>query len=75
MKEGPISNLAMDYTVSWNTDLNTPSITFELGMKKIQEEVRKYVVSMRFEKIQSSLKFFQEYRLKEEKLGRKFKIA
>ena len=44
-------------------------------MKKIQEEVRKYVISMRFDKIQASLRLFQEYRQKEEKLGRKFKIV
>ena len=65
----------MDCVVTWNLERNLPGIPFELGMQKLQEEVRKYVISMRFERIQRSLKFFQEYQQKEEKMGRKFKIA
>lgn len=43
-------------------------------MKKIQEEVKKYVTSLRFEKIQNSLKLYQDYKKKEERQGRKFKL-
>lgn len=43
-------------------------------MAKIQEEVKKYVTSLRFEKIQNSLKLYQDYKKKEEKEGRKLKL-
>lgn len=75
LSEGPIVSPPMDCVVTWNLERNLPGIPFELGMQKLQEEVRKYVISMRFERIQRSLKFFQEYQQKEEKMGRKFKIA
>jgi hypothetical protein len=44
-------------------------------MRKVQDEVSKYIISLRFQKIQTSLKFFQEYRQREEQLGRTFKLA
>lgn len=64
----------LECNITWNQNRNTPSLTFALAMNKIQEEVKKYVTSLRFEKIQNSLKLYQDYKKKEERQGRKFKL-
>lgn len=72
--EGPIVTTFLECTITWNLVRNTPTITFQKGMEKLQMEVKKYITSLRFEKVQSSLRFYQDYKKKEEKQGRKFKI-
>ena len=49
-------------------------MNFKMGVKKLQEEVRKHVMMLRFEKIRNSLKIFDEYKKKTNNLERKIKI-
>ncbi len=74
MSDGPIATTSLECSISWNVERNTPSITFGLGMKKLQAEIKKYVTSLRFEKIQHSLKLFQDYKKKEQNQGKKVRL-
>lgn len=64
----------VEINLTWNTQRNIPSMNFKMGVKKLQEEVRKHVMMLRFEKIRNSLKIFDEYKKKANNLERKIKI-
>lgn len=60
--------------LNWDASRNNAELIFRNGMGKIQEEVRKFIVSLRFEKIQNYLKIYKEYQFKEESQGKSLRV-
>jgi hypothetical protein len=44
------------------------------GLNKIQEEVRKYIISLRFDKIKNYFNIYNNYRAKEENVGKCLRV-
>lgn len=59
---------------TWDTSRNFSTIIFRNAIGKVHEEVRKFVVSLRFEKIRKYLHLYKDYRGREENAGKPLRV-
>ena len=60
--------------LSWDTALNTPSITFNNALGKLQRQAGNCITAIRFKTIENSLKIYQTYKNSERVKSKAFKI-
>ena len=58
-EDGPIIQVQSGVLLTWDPKRNESELIFEKGVGKIQDQVRKHVVNLRFEKIKHYLKIFK----------------
>jgi hypothetical protein len=61
-------------TLGWDQSRNMQELVFRNGVGKMQEEVRKFVVSLRFDKIRHYLSIYNDYRTREENAGKPMRV-
>ena len=72
--EGPVMQMFANVQLTWNSALNTPSITFNNALRKLQQQAGKCMEVMRFKTIHNSLRIYQEYKKSERVANKTFKI-
>jgi hypothetical protein len=73
-EEGPVIQIFNGVSLNWDANKNNSELIFRNGMSKMQEEVRKFIISLRFDKIKNYLAIYNDYRLKEENVGKNLRV-
>jgi hypothetical protein len=73
-EDGPVVQAFSGVALGWDPARNSAELVFRNGVGKMQEEVRKFVVSLRFDKIKHYLALFRDYRAREESAGKTLRV-
>lgn len=73
-EEGPVVQAFNGVALAWDPTRNSSELVFRNGVAKLQEEVRKFVVSLRFDKVRHYFGLFRDYRAREQVTGKQLRL-
>ena len=60
--------------LAWDPSRNSSELVLRNGLGKMQEEVRKFIVSIRFDRIKHCFNLFKDFKTREEVRGKAMKV-